>query len=137
MRPTHGAGGKPAGWRFGVGGFTLFEALLALAVFVLAFGGLLAALDSALGAGLEARNVSRLRHELESRLAYCMVDPPGPGQKRVVEAKANRGFRVEESLEPFQAENANREVLDGLWTLDIQISIDGETARAQTLLYRP
>ena len=110
---------------------------MALAVFALAFIGLAAALDAGIGAGLVARDSSRLRHELENRFAYCLADPPKPNQKRVIEAKENHGVRSEESLEPFEAKNAKGEPLGGLWTLKIKIVQDGMESEAETLIYMP
>lgn len=64
-------------------GFTLFEVLIALAVFMLAVTGLAIALNTALGVALEVRQRSACRAELESRLAYCQAIPPAVGSTRV------------------------------------------------------
>jgi len=122
----------------GARGFTLFEALLAMAVFALAFMGLAAALDAGIGAGIAARDSERVRRELENRLAFCMASPPKPGEKRVIEAKDNRGVRVQESLEAYEAKNMDNEPLAGLWTLKIVVEEPGGMqGEADTLLYIP
>ncbi|MCX7868793.1 MAG: prepilin-type N-terminal cleavage/methylation domain-containing protein [Terrimicrobiaceae bacterium] len=119
------------------GGFTLFEALVALAVFMLAFGGLAIALDAALGGGIEAREAGRLRRELESRLALCMADPPQPGNPRKIPAAENRGIEVAERMDVMEAKNAEGEALDGLYVLKIEVSSRGRRDSAETVLYRP
>ncbi len=119
------------------GGFSLFEILIALGIFALAFMGLALALDSAISAGLEARSTSRMRAELDNRLAYSMAQPPDPGVPRVIAAKENRGVEVEETLEPFLAKNREEEDLPGLWLLKIKVTMDDSEQTAETLLYNP
>lgn len=119
------------------GGFTLFEALVALAVFMLAFGGLSLALEAALGGGIEAREAARTRRELESRLAFCLANPPEPGFPRKIEARENRGIKVIEQLEPWEVKNKGGEPLAGLYVLKIETAIDGRRDSAETVIYRP
>jgi hypothetical protein len=126
-RPSH----KPAA------GFSLFEILIALGIFALAFMGLALSLDSAITAGLEARSISRMRAEMDNRLAFCLAQPPDPGVTRKVEAKDNRGVSVEETLEPFLAQNREEEQLPGLWLLKIKVGMDDAGQTAETLLYIP
>ncbi len=119
--------------------FTLFEVLIALGVFAMAVTGLAVALDSAVGAAVEARERALARVVLESRLAAAMSDPPTNG-KRVVEARDNHGIRVEESLDPFEAKTTNGTLITGLWKL--KISADFGSARngresAEILIYKP
>lgn len=118
-------------------GFSLFEILIALGIFALAFMGLALSLDSAITAGLEARSISRMRAEMDNRLAFCLAQPPDPGIPRVIEAKENRGVAVEESLEPFLAQNREDEDLPGLWLLKIKVGMDGAEDTSETLLYIP
>lgn len=125
------------GFRPGVAGLSIFEVLIAMGVFALAFVGLAMALDAAISAGLESRSVSQLRRELENRMAYCRVDPPTPGTTRTIEARNNKGIGVRESLEPYEAVTINNLTLTGLWTLKIEAEKDGVLATADTLLYIP
>lgn len=118
-------------------GFTLFEVLIALAVFMLAVTGLAIALDTALQAALEVRQRSFCRSELESRLAYCQANPPPEGSPRVLEAARNRGVRVEESLTPYPARNAAGAEISGLKKLTITTKSGTQTDRAEILINRP
>jgi len=120
-----------------ISGFTLFEALIALAIFSIAFVGLVVALDASVRAGIEARNASVLRRALEDRLAYNLVVPLQPDEKRTIAAADNNGIAIEEAIEAFTAENMDGEELTGLWLLTITATAaDGTTATADTLLYR-
>jgi len=117
--------------------FTIFEMVLAMAVFMLAFGGLVMALDATISAGVETRSVSQMRRSMESRLAYCRVDPPPPNRPRVIEADENGGIKITESLEPYEAITMDEVALTGLWTLKMEAESGGFTTTAETLLYIP
>lgn len=117
-------------------GFTLLEVLLALGVFALAAVGLVIAIDTALCAALSVRERSMSRRELESRLAYCLADPPGP-EKRIIEPEKNHGIRVEETLVTWPMKNAAGKEVSGMKKLTI-LTGSGDTAeKAEILLYRP
>ena len=116
--------------------FTLFEVLIALAVFMLAVVGIATALDVGLGAVLEVRESGQCRSALESRLAYCQADPPQPGPPRVIEADKNHGIRVEERLEPFPATNSKGAELTGLMKLTITTKSVNRTDTAEILMNR-
>lgn len=118
-------------------GFTLFEGLVALGIFALAFVGLAIALDAGIGAGIEARGSARLRRELDNRLSYCLVDPPLEGQARIIEARDNRGIRVEERLERHEVTDTNGSPLNDFFKLTIQTEVDGVKSSADTILYQP
>ncbi len=118
-------------------GFTLFEVLIALAVFMLAVTGLAVALDTALQAALEVRQCSFCRSELESRLAYCQANPPPPGAPRILEASQNHGVRVEESLAPYGAKNGKGIEVTGLKKLTITTKSGTQSDRAEILLNLP
>jgi prepilin-type N-terminal cleavage/methylation domain-containing protein len=118
-------------------GFTLFEVLIALAVFMLAVTGLAVALDTALQAALEVRQRSFCRSELESRLAYCQANPPPPGAPRILEASRNHGVRVEESLAPYGAKNGKGIEVTGLKKLTITTKSGTQSDRAEILLNLP
>lgn len=119
------------------GGFTLFEVLIALAVFMLAVTGLAVALDTALQAALQVRQRSLCRWELESRLAYCQANPPPEASPRILEAERNRGIRVEESLAAHLARNSAGAELTGLKKLTIVTKAGNESDRAEILINGP
>jgi type II secretory pathway component PulJ len=121
----------------GSNGFTLFEVLIALAVFMLAVVGIAKALDTALQAALEARQRTQCRQQLESRLAYCLADPPQEGTPRILPAEKNKGVRVEETLTPYAAKNAKDQELQGLKKLKIVTKSGNQTDVAEILLNRP
>lgn len=117
-------------------GFTLLEVLLALGVFALAAVGLVVAIDTALRSALSVRERSMARRELESRLAYCLADPPGPA-KRVLTPEQNHGVRVEETLVPWPMKDGTGKEVAGMKKLTI-LTGSGDTAeKAEILLYRP
>lgn len=116
--------------------FTLFEVLIAMGVFALAFIGLAIALESAISAGIETRNMARMRTELESRLAYCQSIPPPPGSDRKIAAKDNHGITIEENLKPFLIKNEEGEELQNLWLLTIKAEANGITETAETVIYQ-
>lgn len=118
------------------GGFTLFEVLIALAVFMLSVTGLAVALDTALQAALQVRQRSLCRSELESRLAYCLANPPPEGSPRIMEAGQNHGIRVEESLTAYPARNSAGEEITGLKKLLIITKAGTESDRAEILINR-
>jgi type II secretory pathway component PulJ len=119
------------------GGFTLFEVLIALAVFMLAVTGIAAALQTALQSQLEIRRRMLCRQELESRIAFCMADPPTPGASRVIDAKENHGVRVEESVTPFTAKNAKGVQIAGIQKLVIRTKSADTTDSAEILISHP
>jgi prepilin-type N-terminal cleavage/methylation domain-containing protein len=118
-------------------GFTLFEVLIALAVFMLAVTGLALALDTALRAALEVRERSFCRTELESRLAFCQANPPQPGTPRILEAAQNHGVRVEETLAPYSAKNRSGVDVVGLQKLTIIATSGSQSDQAEILLNLP
>jgi type II secretion system protein I len=117
-------------------GFTLFEVLIALAVFALAVTGLAIALESIVQTALEARQRTLSRLELESRLAYNMVDPPLEGD-RSLSAAENHGFNVTESAAPEELQDAQGHPLSGIYRLKISCNIGKETRSLETLIYHP
>lgn len=121
-------------------GFTLFEVMIALGVFAIAVTGLALALDSAVQGALEARHRVLARIELESRLSEAMADPPMNGS-RVIEARDNNGVRIEETVEPFEAQTTNNVIITGLWKLKIMADWgereDKGKETADILIYRP
>ena len=118
-------------------GFTLFEVLIALAVFMLAVTGLAIELNTALQATLEVRQRSFCRTELESRLAFCQANPPPVGTPRILEASQNHGIKVEESLVPWPVKNAKGLDVQGLKKLVIKTRSGNQTDSAEILLNLP
>jgi Prokaryotic N-terminal methylation motif len=119
-----------------IGGFTLFEVLIALGVFMIAVTGLVIAIDTGLQVVIQARQHATSRELLESRLALCQVDPPPEGSPRVIEARENHGVRVEESLAPFPAKDAKGTEIAGLKKLTIITKAPDQTDRAEILMYQ-
>ena len=117
--------------------FTLFEVLIALAVFMMAVTGLAIALNTALGVALEVRQRSACRAELESRLAYCQAIPPAVGSTRVLEASKNHGVKVEETLVPYAAKNGKGLAVEGLKKLTIKTTSGTQVDTAVIILNIP
>ena len=122
--------------RSSLSGFTLFEVLIALAVFAMAVTGLAMALESIVQTALEARQRTLSRLELESRLAYDMVNPPIEGD-RTLSAEKNHGFNITESATQENLEDAEGEPLTGLYRLKISSTIGNNTDSLETLIYHP
>jgi len=117
-------------------GFTLFEVLIALAVFALAVTGLAIALESIVQTALEARQRTLLRMELESRLAYDMVDPPIEGD-RTLSAAENHGFEITESATQENLEDGEGHPLTGIYRLKVTTKMNNSTDSLETLIYHP
>ena len=117
-------------------GFTLFEVMIALAVFAIAVTGLMIALDGIVDIAIDARERALSRIELESRLAYNMVDPP-LNEDRKIEAKDNRGIAVEESIIPLQVKDKEDQDLPNLYTLTIKTDVHGVKDSLETIIYHP
>ena len=116
--------------------FTLFEVLIALAVFAMAVTGLAMALESIVQTALEARQRTLSRMELESRLAYNMVDPPIE-EDRTLSAAENHGFNITESATQENLEDAEGHPLTGIYRLKISSKIGNNTDSLETLIYHP
>lgn len=97
--------------------FTLFEVLLALAIFGLAVIGMLGALNSALSSAREARLGQFARIQLESRLAILEGEPLRPTQRQVEQASPKMTFT--ESIQKEPITTASHETLDGFWRLKV------------------
>lgn len=117
-------------------GFTLFEVLIALAVFALAVTGLAIAIQSIVQTALEIRQRTFVRLELESRLAYDMVDPPIEGD-RTLTAEENHGFEIKESATPEEIEDGEGHPLTGIYRLKITSKMGNATDSLETLIYHP
>ena len=114
-------------------GFTLFEVLIALAVFAFSVAGLVMALDSMVKAVLETRQRVFSRLELESRLAYNMVDPPISGDRTIT----SHGVTFTESVAPVDLTDVQGNEITGIYRLKITSEYEKTTDSAEILLYRP
>lgn len=114
--------------------FTLFEVLVALTVFAFAIGGLAIALESIAQTCIEARERVFSRLELESRLAYNLVNPPLEGERSL---KSSSGIVINESLTPVTLTDANNQEVVGICRLTITAQSKKTKDSAEVLLYRP
>jgi hypothetical protein len=67
-----------------------------------------------------------------------MADPPNG--RRVIEARDHQGIRVEETLDPFEAQTTNGVPITGLWKLKITADFGsdrGGKESAEILIYKP
>lgn len=113
-------------------GFTLFEVLIALAVFAFSVAGLVMALDSMVKAVIETRSRVFLRLALESRLAYDMIDPPTSENRQA----SSHGVIFTESLTRVNMTDDRGNEIPGIYRLKIISEYDKETDSAEILLYR-
>ena len=111
--------------------------MIALGVFAMAATGIVIALDTALRTALEVRHRSFCRQALESRLDYCLVNPPRTGTRRVLQPEQNQGIRVEESLVSYSLKNVKGQVVAGMKKLTITASSGDQSDSAEVLLYQP
>lgn len=117
-------------------GFTLFEVLIALAIFSIAVTGLAIALQTIVESALEARQRVLSRLELESRIAYNMVDPPMNGD-RTLDAASNHGVAIQESVTPEQLQDALNHPINGIYRLKITSKMGKVNDSAEILIYHP
>jgi prepilin-type N-terminal cleavage/methylation domain-containing protein len=113
--------------------FTLFEVLIALAVFAFSVTGLVMALDSMVKAVLETREHALSRLSLESRLAYNLVDPPLSGNRTLT----SHGVTFTESLTPVNLTDVHGNEISSIYRLKITSEYEKITDSAEILLYRP
>jgi type II secretory pathway pseudopilin PulG len=124
--PHNGQGGRAEG-------FTLFEVLLALAVYAIAVIGLITALNTTIQSALEVRQRAMIRMELESRIAFRTGVPPDR-DKLVLEARDNHGVRVEETLIPHPVRNKDGGELQNIKKLTITATIDNQSESTSILI---
>ena len=115
------------------GGFTLFEVLIALGVFAIDVVGLITALNTAMQAAIEVRERSLLRAELESQLAV-RLGIPLDSDTLVIEAKDNRGIRVEETIVPYPLKNKDDEEIANIKKLTITATLNQQSDSASILV---
>ena len=121
--------------------FTLFEVMIALAVFVIASLGIAQALKSTIDVAIMARDRVILRTQLESRLAFCLAEPPRPGAKRQIKSQEKGGVQFEETLIPYLVKNAEDQELANLFQLTIVATQNDsgkdESEKISLVIYRP
>ena len=98
--------------------------------------GIATALNTALGTALEVRQRSLLRSELQSQLANRMGNPMTK-EKLVLEAKANHGIRVEETLLDNPVKDQNGATLQNIKKLTITASVGSQSESASILINDP
>jgi len=101
-------------------GFTLFEVLLALGMFVVAVGGLALALDRAFEAAIFLRKEEEIRQQIESLLDESLALPIGILEEGREVGPDALGVRYRIAAEPTEEfRNLEEEVLEGLWVVTV------------------
>jgi len=122
------------------GGFTLVEAMLALAIFAFAMVGFGTALDGVLEAGALARREAFARAALNSRLAEVQSLASLKAGNTTGEPDG-RGITVSQSIDSLSAQGSDGSDLAGLWTVTLRASWkEGGEERSldsKVILYRP
>lgn len=117
--------------------FTLFEALVALAIFSFAVMGFLMTFDSTLAAARETRREAIIRQMMEDRIAWLEqaelkesedeFDGPFPGMK------------IRQTVQKETITDDEKNILDGFWKMGVKVTWtrDGkeETMEASFLRY--
>ena len=114
--------------------FTLFEVLVALAVFSLAVAGLITALDTMVQGAIEARQRVISRLELSSRLAYNMVDPPLSGDRTIT---STYGVTTTETCTPEDLKDDQGHDITDVYRIKITSQYGPTSDSAEFLLYHP
>lgn len=100
--------------------FTLFEMLLAMAMFVMAVGGLALAMDRIFSANVTMRRDGEVRQQLESWLDQAMVTPI----QTLVEGSESEpdamGATYKVTAEPAEIRNMEDQELGGLWWVTVR-----------------
>lgn len=122
-------------------GFTLFEILIALAMFSLAIGGLAIALDRIIAAKGMLRDEAEMRQQLESRLDEAMalpIEALAEGRETGPDAKGVKYYVGAEQAEIRNKDDVN---LPGLWWVTVRAEwADGaekQERKEKFLRYKP
>ncbi|MEI7864426.1 MAG: prepilin-type N-terminal cleavage/methylation domain-containing protein [Chthoniobacterales bacterium] len=124
------------------GGFTLLEVLVALAMFVLAVGGLALALDRSFAASNALRRNDEIRQQIESLLDQAMLLPIEELQSgRETEPDA-LGVKYTSSAEPVEdLRNKDDQPLVGIWRVMVKAvwkeQGEEQTWKEEFLRYQP
>lgn len=121
--------------------FTLFEMLIALAMFVLAVGGLATALNKVFSANNAMRRDTEIREQIESWADQAMALPIETLQAGVESERDDAGAVYSLMAEPAELKNVNDEELPGLWWITVKANWkEGNEAQEWTekfLRYQP
>ncbi len=102
-------------------GFTLFEVLIALSMFVLALGGLAIALDKIVDASVFLREDGEIRRGMESWIDQAMVLPVQTLEQGQESEPDPNGVTYSVSAEPAtDLRNMKDEELPGLWWVTVR-----------------
>ncbi|MCS7009719.1 MAG: prepilin-type N-terminal cleavage/methylation domain-containing protein [Chthoniobacterales bacterium] len=100
-------------------GFTLFEALIALAVFGFAVVGLMMAFDELLDAAREIRRESVIRNILEDRIAWLEEAELQKYENRIEGPLPD--MVIYETIEPEQLTDSKLTIYEGFWRCRVKI----------------
>lgn len=122
-------------------GFTLFETLIALAMFSLAIGGMAIALDRIIAAKGMLRDEAEMRQQLESLLDQAMalpIEELATGRETGPDAK---GVKYYVSAEQAEIRDKDDAILPGLWWVTVRAEwTDGgekQEKKEKFLRYQP
>lgn len=101
-------------------GFTLFEMLIALAMFILAVGGLATALNKVFAANNTMRRDTEIREQIESWSDQAMALPIETLQAGMESEPDAAGTVYSLAAEPAELRNINDEELPGLWWVTVK-----------------
>ena len=122
-------------------GFTLFEILIALAMFSLAIGGLAIALDRIIAAKAMLRDEAEMRQQLESQLDRAMALPIEQLAAGIDTEPDTRGVKYFISAEQAEDERKDDVILAGLWWVTVRAEwTDGaqkQERKEKFLRYQP
>lgn len=100
--------------------FTLFEMLIALAMFILAVGGLATALNKVFSANNTMRRDTEIREQIESWADQAMALPIETLQAGMESEPDSTGAVYSVAAEPAELKNINDEELPGLWWVTVR-----------------
>ncbi len=100
--------------------FTLFEVLVALGVFVLAVGGLIAALGKTTEAAALLRDDAEIRRQMESWVDQSMTMPITMLAQGMESERDAMGAIYRLDAEPAEIHNRDNEELTGLWWITVR-----------------
>jgi type II secretory pathway component PulJ len=100
-------------------GFTLFEALVALAVFSFAVIGFLWAFDATLDAAREVRREAVVRQILEDRMAWLEIAELVETEN-VIEGPMP-GMKIRETIQPERLIDEEQNILEGFWRVGVLV----------------
>lgn len=100
--------------------FTLFEALVALAVFSFSVMGFMMTFDSTLSAAREARRESIIRQIMEDRIAWLEHAELQKSEQEI--DGVFPGMKIRETIEPKTITDDEKTILQGFWKMTVKVS---------------